>query len=108
MREPEEIEKEMLDIEREIKGLQKEAKFCPYCEAELKGSDYVRTNKQIAIKYKTANIKNTIGYCTICHELIFPDDYSVYLTKPWKDPDSIYCATKCLEKVSGKNIASKN
>lgn len=103
-----EIKKEILDIGRKIKGLQKEAKFCPYCNAELKRSDYVRTNKQFAIIYNTANIKNAIGYCTLCQELIFHDDYSVYLTKPWKDPDSLYCATKCLEKISGKNIASKN
>lgn len=107
MRELEEIEKEMLDIEKKIKELQKEGKFCPYCEEELKGTDYVRTNKELAIKYKTANIKKAIGYCTICQELIFPDDYA-YLTKPWKDPDSLYCATKCLEKVTGKDIISKN
>jgi hypothetical protein len=111
MKSIEELENELKELEFEyekaIKIRFKEISICPFCETKLEGSDYIRVKKRfVLIKYSYEKLKYATGYCSKCQDLIFPDDYNMTDSKPWKDPESLFCDNEFLKKLTNKDIAS--
>lgn len=117
MKSIEELEKEKIDTEKKIKQLEfeyekeikirfKEKSICPFCETKLEGLDDIRVKKNLTLtKYSYEQIEYAKGYCIKCQDLIFPDNYNVTDSRPWKDPESLFCDNEFLKKLTNKDIA---